>query len=296
MPSLRRGLLSAAFLAPVLSGLGCNAIASTLGFSPPIHKLSPAAEQFRMANAAAAPIPKELTKSVLPAYILEPGDTLTVEPADLDSPVRLPGSQPVLPDGTIDLGKYGRPMVAGKSVEQIEADVRKMIAAQEKDKAGSLVNVRLIGRESKVYYVLGEVNSPRAYPLAGRETVLDGILTAGGITRQADVAKIILSRPSKPDGCRVVLPVCYLNIVQLGDTSTNYQLQPGDRIYLPSQSPFDGFSLGSLCGKKKDQPCGPCMEVQTGCGPAGYPVGPAGDVMIPVAPPAATPPAGPPTP
>ena len=157
------------------------------------------------------------------------------------------------------------------------------------------MNVRLVGRESKVFYVLGEVNSPRAYPLSGRETVLDGILVAGGITRQADVSKVILSRPTKPEGCRVVLPVCYLNIVQLGDTSTNYQLQPGDRIYIPSQNALDDFSLKKLFGHKKDEPCGPCQGPQANCGvPGGCGTGgPAGDVL---APPLPIPPSAPPSP
>ena len=288
---MRRSASVLLVLVALQAGVGCTTIASTLGFSPPVHKLTPAAETFRMAAVNPAPLPRELNKSVLPAYVLEPGDTLAVEPTELDSPVRLPGSQPILPDGTIDLGQYGRPVVAGKTVQQAEAEVRRSVAARvaarpkdKADKADYGVNVRLIGRESKVYYVLGEANSPRAYPLAGRETVLDGLLTAGGITRQADTAKIVLSRPSQPDGCRVVLPVCYLDIVQLGDTSTNYQLQPGDRIYIPSRPSFEGFGFGK---RNKDQ-CGPCLAAQVGCVTGGTcspgAAGPAGDVLIPVAP------------
>lgn len=284
------------------AGVGCSTIASTLGFSPPVHKLSPTAEEFRVAAVNPAPLPRELNKSVLPAYVLEPGDTLAVEPTELDSPVRLPGNQPILPDGTIDLGQYGRPVVAGRTVQQAEVEVRRLVAAHEKagavtaektdkvNKADYGVLVRLVGRESKVYYVFGEVNSPRAYPLAGRETVLDGIVTAGGITRQADTTKIVLSRPSQPDGCRVVLPVCYNDIVQLGDTSTNYQLQPGDRIYLPSRPSFEGFGFG----RRKKAECGPCLIPHVGCVTGGTcnpgAAGPAGDVLIPAAPdPRATP-------
>ncbi len=309
MPSPRR-LAALLLVVPSLSSVGCSTIASTLGFSPPIHKLTAPAEAFRVANASPAPLPKELAKSVLPAYIIEPGDTLVVEPTELDTPIRLPGSQPVLPDGTIDLGRYGRPVVAGKTVPEIEAEARKLIDAQiardakdakepkdaakePRERGPGTVNVRLVGRESKVFYVLGEVNSPRAYPLSGRETVLDGILVAGGITRQAEVTKIILSRPTKPEGCRVVLPVCYLNIVQLGDTSTNYQLQPGDRIYVPSQNPLDDFNLKALFGHKKKDECGPCKDPQANCGvPGGCGTGgPAGDVLSPPLPiqPSATP-------
>jgi len=220
---------------PVAAGIGCNTIASTLGFTPPVHKLIKPAEEMRNTVATPAALPKELDKVSLAAYVVEPGDTLSVEPTDLDSPIRLPGNQPVLQDGTIDLGKFGRPVVAWKTVTQIETDVKKLIDSQSKEKTP--ITIRLIGRESKVFYVLGEINAPRAYPLAGRETVLDGILMAGGLTRQADSNKIILSRPTLADGCRVVLPVCYNQIVQLGDTSTNYQLQPGIGSSCPRNRP-----------------------------------------------------------
>jgi len=256
--NLRRHLALVPLFAALCSGLGCSTIASTFGFTPPVHKLIPPAEQMRQAAVNPAALPKELDKVSLPAYVVEPGDTLAIEPIDLDSPVRIPGNQIVLPDGTIELGKYGRPIVAWKTVPQIESEIRDLVDAQSKEKLGKSVLVRLIGRESKVFYVLGEVNAPRAYPLAGRETVLDGILAAGGLTRQADFKRIIVSRPTSPDSCRVVLPVCYNQIVQLGDVSTNYQLQPGDRIYVPSKPLFE-----NNMGKKNT--CGPCQSLQFGC-------------------------------
>ena len=107
---------------------------------------------------------------------------------------------------------------------------------------------------SKVFYVLGEVNAPGAFPLSGRETVLDGIIAAGGITRAANTKKVILSRPTQPDGCRVVLPVCYDNVVQLGDTSTNYQLLPGDRIFIPSKGALDDIPCFQEAGPGRPVP------------------------------------------
>ena len=43
-------------------------------------------------------------------------------------------------------------------------------------------------------------------------------------------------RPTAPDGCRVVLPVDYVGIVQLGDTTTNYQIRAGDRVFVPTRT------------------------------------------------------------
>jgi protein involved in polysaccharide export with SLBB domain len=233
--------------------------------------LTPTAEEFRQ-MAGVAPLPRELNKSLLPAYMVEPGDTLLVLPARLDSPLRLPGDQVILQDGTIDLGEFGRPVVADKTVPQVEAEVQQAIAAKAKDKEDARVNVRLVGRVSKVYYALGEANAPGAFPLAGRETVLDGIIAAGGITRRANTRRILLSRPTQPDGCRVVLPICYDNIVQLGDTSTNYQLMPGDRIYIPSKGMLDDIPCLDMHKKNEGGPCnGPQVLCPIGaaCGGAG---------------------------
>jgi hypothetical protein len=64
---------------------------------------------------------------------------------------------------------------------------------------------------------------------------------------------MILSRPTAPDCCRIVVPICYDEIVQHGDTTTNYQLMPGDRIFVPSQSVCE-----ACCGwfKNEDHVCG----------------------------------------
>jgi protein involved in polysaccharide export with SLBB domain len=212
------------------------------------------------------PLPRELDKGVLATYIVEPGDVLLVQAGDFDSPVRFPGDQPVLPDGTIHLGRYGRLVVAGKDVDEIQAMVRAAVLPHLQDKDPGPITVRLVTRVSKVYYVLGEVNSPGAYQLAGREAVLDGLMAAGGLTDRASRCNIILSRPSYPDGCRVVLPICYNDIVQLGDTTTNYQLAPGDRIFVASKTLCEQIFGSRRC----DTCCGshiPCAI--GGCGAPG---------------------------
>jgi polysaccharide export outer membrane protein len=217
------------------------------------------AKAIRGTTPPPAEMPRELDKQVSGPYIVEPGDVLLVQPASLDSPVRLPGDQPVLPDGTIQLGRYGRIEVAGKPLEIIEREVNAHLEKELKD--GGPILVRLVARESKVFYVLGEVNAPGAFPLRGREAVLDAILAAGGLNSNANRRAIILSRPTAPDSCRVVLPVHYNDIVQLGDTTTNYQVRAGDRIFVPSRSLCD--DLSKLIWKDKE-----FRPPQIGCTPA----------------------------
>jgi protein involved in polysaccharide export with SLBB domain len=247
---------------------GCSVSGNGLTLFPEGHKLLDSARSVRQTASEPLPLPRELDKRVLPPYVVEPGDSLLVQPTNLDSPVRIPADQPVVLDGTIDLGRYGRVIVAGRIAPEIEALVRETIRAQDKDPG--VIAVRIVSRVSKVYYVLGEVNAPGSFPLAGRETVLDGIIAAGGLNERASRTNIILSRPTPPGSCRVVLPVCYGEIVQLGDTTTNYQLAPGDRIYVPTRQSHNLFH------KKEDgPPCGgsqvPCAAPASGCAPAAGP-------------------------
>ena len=232
-----------------LATCGCSTLGS-LGLpvaSGPYQILS-TANKIRNTTGHQADVPHEMAKSVQQPHRVEPGDILVVEPADFDSPIRFPSDQTVQADGTIDLGQYGRVAAAGFTLEEIKerAQVRvaahvdasrKAVTRASYNTSSSVdpnISVRLVSNESSVVYVLGEVNAPGSYPLVGRETVLDAIISAGGLTDRANNHRLILTRPASPEEPRKILPICYQQIVQLGDTSTNYQVQPGDRIYVPS--------------------------------------------------------------
>jgi protein involved in polysaccharide export with SLBB domain len=214
---------------------------------PETAALLPDARDLR--NRPPPDVPRELEEHVLPRYVVGPGDLLLVQPVNFDSPVRFPGDQKVLSDGTIDLGRFGRATVAGLTPEQIEAAVSALVHKQEPT-AGPVL-VRVIAPVSQVFYVLGEVNAPGMFPLAGHETVLKGILAAGGLNERASRTDIVLARPTHPHEPPVVLPVCYDQIVQKGDTATNYQLAPGDRIFVPAR----GFSESMLGCHHARGPC-----------------------------------------
>jgi len=130
-----------------------------------------------------------------------------------------------LPDGTINLGKYGQLVVAGQSVAEIEKLVQAAVATQTKEPG--FVSVRLVSRQSKVYYVIGEVNSPGAFPLSGRETALDAIMQAGGLTDNAARGKIRVKRRN-PDGTFHEMFFNYSRIVAGKDVDPD--LETGDVV------------------------------------------------------------------
>ena len=261
-----------------LSGCSATTLSRLTGYTSP-HKLTETARALRDQATEPQALPSELDKRLSPPVTVEPGDVVLVFPADVDSAVRLPGDQPVLPDGTITLGRYGRAVVGGKTLDEVEAVVREQIEAKTKESVA--ISARLVGRQSKVYYVLGEVNAPGAFPFNGRETVLDALMAAGGLTDRASRRNIIMSRPTVPDSCRIVLPICYSEIVQIGDTSTNYQLAAGDRIYVPARTLSEDF-----CPRKPE--CPPCGRPQYSCIAGGGCLKPADPLLsVPLSPPLA---------
>lgn len=253
-------LAAVAALMTPLCVSGCRTAASMgLPVSAGGHMLLPHAGQVRAKVGHPKNMATELAKAAIPPHRLEAGDVLVIEPNDFNSPIRLQSDQTVGQDGMIELGDYGRVMVAGLTTTQVQNMVQTRVASRETARRqtriaqtevtqashveGGLPNevpadyglsVRLVSKENGHYYVMGEVNAPGSYALVGAETVLDAIIAAGGLSDGANEHQIILTRPQLDGRPRQILPVCYQQILQLGDVSTNYQLLPGDRLYVPS--------------------------------------------------------------
>ena len=99
---------------------------------------------------------------------------------------------------------------------------------------------------SKVYYVIndgaGFGMTVNRFPITGNETVLDAVSLNGGLVPVASRRRIWLARPGPPGApCYQILPVNWDAIVMGGDTTTNWQIFPGDRIFIDSD-PFLWFN------------------------------------------------------
>lgn len=248
--------------------LGCSS-SSGLLFRPPPHRLLERAEAVSQASLGRDGLPRELFRSVLPEYRVQPGDALLIESRDRDRAIPVAADQTVMPDGTIHLGQYGPIVVAGMTVTEIEQAVSDRIHSETPSDPNEEIPqaiVRLIDPQGQVYYVLGEVNAPGSFPVIGRETVLDAIVAAGGLSDNADRHRIIFARPSKDTEFPFVRLICYRQIVQLGDTSTNFQIEPGDRVFVASQtctrSIFATFfpHVGDRCSRCDNAVCASCRR------------------------------------
>jgi hypothetical protein len=115
------------------------------------------------------------------------------------------------------------------------------------------VSVDVFSYNSKVYYVITEGagfgDNVARFPVTGNETVLDAIAGINGLSRLSS-KDIWIARPAPSGvGCDQVLPVDIEAIMKGGSTATNYQLLPGDRVFI-AQDPWIAFDsiIDKVCG------------------------------------------------
>lgn len=133
----------------------------------------------------------------------------------------------VRPDGMISVDLIGDVAAAGRTTEEIAADIENRIGRFKRD---ARVTVALGAALSTEVTVLGEVGRPSTFPLSRQTRVVEAIGTVGGTTTFAAKSRIRLIRTG--EGKTQVYKVNLSNI-QSGNMGTNYLLQGGDLVYVP---------------------------------------------------------------
>jgi polysaccharide export outer membrane protein len=144
----------------------------------------------------------------------------------------------IRPDGTIQLGVYGNVYVNGMTLDEVKGAVEEHL---EQYMHHPEVVVDVEAYNSKVIYIIndgaGSGEQVVRVPFTGNETVLDVMSQVEGLSEVAAKNNIWVARPG-PHGCEVAqkMYVDWRGITQDAITSTNYQLLPGDRIYVKADT------------------------------------------------------------
>jgi len=145
---------------------------------------------------------------------------------------QIAGQHLVGPDGTVTLGSYGSVPVIGLTLAQAKTAVESHLQQYLEDPE---VAVDVFAYNSKVYYVItqgaGLGDGVSKFPITGNETVLDAIANINGLT-QISSKKIWIARPVPFTDEVHVLPVDWQGVTAHGTTVTNYQIFPGDRVFI----------------------------------------------------------------
>jgi polysaccharide export outer membrane protein len=177
-----------------------------------------------------------------PDYALGPEDEISItvwDHPDLTRKAR------INIDGKISFPLIGELQVTGLSQLQVEKKLREMLA--DGYIVDPQVSVQVTEYRSQKIFVIGEVNSPGAYPLTRKTLLVEAIAMAGGVKPEAD-QEIMIVRPKEKVGVQTpLLPdqadpseliKVRLRDVLEGVRSQNVQVLNLDTIFIPKIKVF----------------------------------------------------------
>jgi polysaccharide export outer membrane protein len=186
-----------------------------------------------------------LTKRRDGPYLLGVGDVLEITLyGEGDAETRR--VLPIDPAGNITYMLLGTIPAAGRTIDDLTADMRQRI----KSKLNYIIlNIGPAKLGSQTFTVLGQLYKPQVYPLQGRTYLLDAIAMAGGpkvgVIRDVsadihDYSHATLVRDGE------VIPVDFERLVNKADSSQNVEVLAGDVIMIPSALERKIYALGAF--------------------------------------------------
>ncbi len=130
----------------------------------------------------------------------------------------------VRPDGKISLPLVGEIQAAGKTVQDLTAD---LVAAYGKTVKEPAVTIIIRDIKSRPVYFIGGFGKPGALQLTRDLNMLQAVGVIGGVLPGADAEKGFLLRGDKR------IPIDFGALLKKGDLSQNPRLEPGDTVVAP---------------------------------------------------------------
>jgi polysaccharide export outer membrane protein len=160
------------------------------------------------------------------------------EPAVSASLVEMAGKQQIAgqhlvgPDGMVTLGTYGSVPIVGLTLAQAKQAIEQHLQQHLEDPE---IFIDVFTYNSKVYYVIlegaGLGDRVHRFVVTGNDTVLDAIANIEGMTSVSS-KKIWIARPVPFTDQTQILPVDWKGVTACGIAATNYQILPGDRVFV----------------------------------------------------------------
>jgi polysaccharide export outer membrane protein len=183
-------------------------------------------------DEAMTEIKRHLLTKPAPGTLKEP-ITVTVALAETRAQQQIRGPHLVQPDGFVTLGVYGRVYVDRMSIPEAKAAIENHLSLYL---VKPEVSLDVAGFNSKVFYVItdgaGSGAQAARFPMTGKLTVLDALCQVNGLSPTSSKC-IYLVRPAPSgSGEELVCQVRWQDVARRGETATNYQVFPNDRIYI----------------------------------------------------------------
>lgn len=161
-------------------------------------------------------------------YIIGPGDSFQI--MVWQNP-EVSMSVTVRPDGMITTPLIEDLPAAGKTPTQLARDIEKALADYIRDPIVTVIMGGFGGPYSQQIRVVGQAAQPQALQYREHMTVLDVMISVGGLTTFAAGNRANIIR--NVDGVQQVLRVRLDDLINGGDIEANAEVQPGDILVIP---------------------------------------------------------------
>jgi len=161
------------------------------------------------------------------AYQIAPGDLIEVS---VWRNPELSAKVPVRPDGRITSPLIEDMMAAGKSPVTLGREIEETLKKYIRDPTVTVLVNQAVGSARHQVRVVGQAARPAAIPFRQGMTLLDVMITVGGITDFASGNRAVLIRQAENNRQYAVR---IHDLLKRGDVTANVEVVPGDLIMIP---------------------------------------------------------------
>ncbi|HKA41265.1 MAG TPA: XrtA/PEP-CTERM system exopolysaccharide export protein [Burkholderiales bacterium] len=163
-----------------------------------------------------------------PQYLIGPGDNVNIQ---VWRNPELSMSVPVRPDGKITTPLVEDLPATGRTPTQLAREIEKALGRYVQSPVVTVIVTGFVGPYSQQIRVIGEATRPQALPYRENMTLLDVMITVGGITDFANGNKASILRTIGDR--REQMGVRLIDLLRRGDISANVAMRPGDILVIP---------------------------------------------------------------
>jgi polysaccharide biosynthesis/export protein len=161
-------------------------------------------------------------------YVIGPGDTLQVfvwQHPEVSVTV------PVRPDGRISMPLVTEILAVGKTPPQLSKDLEAALGEFIRSPTVNVIVTNFQGTFGSQVRVVGQAAKPQALPYRQDMTVLDVMITVGGLAETAAGNRARIVR--RVDGKVQEIPVRLNDLLNKGKLDSNVPMRPGDVLVIP---------------------------------------------------------------
>jgi len=163
-------------------------------------------------------------------YVIGPLDELTIHVWRNDE---LGASVQVRPDGRITTPLVSDMPAVGKTPTMLAEDIRLQLSQFISEPLVTVIVNKFAGTFSQQVRVIGATAQPASIPYRANMTLLDAMISVGGLSEYAAGNRAKLIRFDRSTGSQREYSLRLSDLLRRGDSEANVMLMPGDVIIIP---------------------------------------------------------------